>query len=296
MGTSTPSVSPERLQEQLRDLNSQNHALQAQTQTERGQLERLKKVREVQEIEKSAAGDVHRLREERNLLQSRWKELSTSSSSQNREQADQVHAHELKRLRQDVEMLHNHKEQLRKQLQDSEREQQELKDNFLYVKGQLDKVQMKQAHAAADSSEVRRHRDTLENLLEERNRLSMRLEGLLREVEKEKGYHEQSLERVMTANGRLLEEKDRVAKEVQRLSQLYAESVQQLQGRSDSLSNTSGVFRMDSLMNTSTSVAEEDLEELAAVKAELEQLDGVLASKEQENEGLKMRIRKLAVT
>merc|ERR1712048_320933 len=114
--------------------------------------------------------------------------------------------------------------------------------------------------------------------------------------EKEKGYHEQSLERVNTANARLLEEKDRVAKEVQRLSQLYAESVQQLQGRTDSLSNTSGVFRMDSLMNTTNSVAEADLEELAAVRTELEQVDEVLKSKEQENEGLKMRIRKLAVT
>merc|ERR1712187_637094 len=154
----------------------------------------------------------------------------------------------------------------------------------------------KQAHAAADDSEVQRHRQTLDLLVEERNRLSMRLERVIAEVEKEKGYHEQGLERVMTANARLREEKDRVAKEVQRLSQLYAESVQQLQGRTDSLSNTSGVFRMDSLMNTSNSVAEADLEELAAVEAELEQADAVLQSKEQENEGLKMRIRKLAVT
>merc|ERR1712178_605944 len=100
---------------------------------------------------------------------------------------------------------------------------------------------MKQVNAAADDTDVQRHRDTLDLLVEDRNRLHMRLETLLREVEKEKGYHEQSLERVMNANARLIEEKDCVANEVKRLSQLYAESVHELQSKSDSSCGTSDV-------------------------------------------------------
>merc|ERR1712151_1118330 len=125
--------------------------------------------------------------------------------------------------------------------------------------GQLDKVQMRQTQAAAmgmgTSAEVQRHREALDASTEERNRLATRLEALLRDAEKEKAYHEQSLERVMQANGRLLEEKDRATNDVQRLSQLYADSVRQLQGsgfggypgRSDSLVDTSSVFRADSV-------------------------------------------------
>merc|ERR1719326_2677281 len=104
-------------------------------------------------------------------------ELSSSSNPQQRDKADQVHAHELKRLRQDVEALHNQKEQLRRQLQDQDKERQELQDNFLYVKGQLDKVQMKQAQPAADFPEVQRHQQMLQQLADERNKLSIRLEG-----------------------------------------------------------------------------------------------------------------------
>merc|ERR1712083_856151 len=99
-----------------------------------------------------------------------------------------------------------------------------------------------------------------ENLGRERNSLSMRLEGLLREVERDKGQHEQSLSRVMSANARLLEEKDSATKEVQRLSQLYAESVQQLQGKGDSMSNTIDVLMLHSIMHRR--VEEADLEDL----------------------------------
>mmetsp|Transcript_120904 Transcript_120904/g.341923 ORF Transcript_120904/g.341923 Transcript_120904/m.341923 type:complete len:662 (-) Transcript_120904:159-2144(-) len=301
--TSAPATSVERLQEQLHEVNLQNKALQAQIQSERQHTEKLQHSNQAASASSSAAaGEAQRLRETRQLLEARFKEVSSSSTTvQQRDQRDQVHTQELKGLRQDVEMLHNHKEMLRRQLQDSDRERQELQDNFLYVKGQLDKVQMKQAHAAAnpagDGSEIHRHQKTLHVVSEERSRLSARLEGLLREVEKEKAYHEQSLERVMTANARLLEEKDRAAKEVQRLSQLYAESVQQLQGHSrmDSLSHTqSGLFNTDSLSNTRNGSA--NAAEFARLHTQVAKADEALKKKEQENEALKQRIRKLAVT
>lgn len=297
--SATPALSVERLQSQLREANQQNQSLQGELAMWKQDLEKLQRQRKAAGNSASSAGggalaaELKNLREERLLLQEKMRELSSSSATtQQRDQADQVHANELKRLRQDVEMLHNQKEQLRRQLQDADRERQELQDNFLYVKGQLDKVQMRQAQAAANpdagsAKELARHRQTLEDVSEERNRLAMRMEGLLREVEKEKTYHEQSLERVMTANARLLEEKDKAAKEVQRLSQLYSESVQQLQNTS-----SSGVFRADSITSSSGFV---DPDELGRVRAQIAQIDEALQRKEQENESLKNRIRKLAV-
>jgi len=297
-----PAVSVERLQDQLRESNQQIQAHQAELQSERQRLEKLQSKRKAAEADggRTPGGgerQAPQLREERDLLQARLMELSSSSATAGqRDKADQVHAHELKRLRQDVESLHNHKEQLRRQLQDQDRERQELQDNFLYVKGQLDKVQMKQAQAAANmagdgSKELQKHRQTLTNVEEERNRLSMRLEGLLREVEKEKAYHEQSLERVMTANARLLEERDRTAREVQRISQLYAESVNDMQSEVNQ-TNQTGVLRSERGVAEPALVSEE---EFARLRSQMAQADEDLKRKDQENESLKNRIRKLAV-
>merc|ERR1740129_1704041 len=126
--------------------------------------------------------------EERDLLKARLTEVSHSSGTvQQRDQADQVHAHELKRLRQDVEALHNQKAKLRQQLQDHDREREEMQQSFLYVKGQLDKVQMKQANAAANQEgeperELQRHRQMASQVEEERSRLAMRLQNVLRDA------------------------------------------------------------------------------------------------------------------
>merc|ERR1719343_203643 len=108
---------------------------------------------------------------------------------------DQAHTQELKRLRQDVESLHNQKEHFRRDLQDKDREREELQQNFLYVKNQLDKVQMKQAQSHANygdggTRELQKHQHSLEAVGEERSRLSSRLEQILNEFEKEKAYHE----------------------------------------------------------------------------------------------------------
>jgi len=299
VGHVSAAVPVERLQEQLHEVNVQNQTLTADIQAGRQKLEKFQRARKTAEVSAASAGtikrDVAQLKEERSFLQARLNELTgTTNTPKQRDQADQVHAHELKRLRQDVETLHNQKEDLRRRLQDADNERHELQENFLYVKGQLDKVQMRQAQAAASSSsdgskEVQGARANVEAAIAERNRLSMRLEGTLREVEKEKAYHEQSLERVVRANARLMEEKDQAAKEVQRISQLYAESVEQI-----NQTNQSGVFSMDPSSTYGGSPVA-DPEEISRLQAQIAQAAASIQQKENENESLKNRIRKLAV-
>merc|ERR1711920_81835 len=232
------------------------------------------------------------------MLQERLTELRNGNGSvQSRDQADQVHAHELKRLRQDVETLHNQKEQLRLHLADQDREREELQSNFLYVKGQLDKVQMKQANAAGNhtsdcANEIKKHRQTLDKVDEEKKRLVMRLDSALKDAEKEKAYHEQSLERVVTANARLMEEKDRVAREVQRLSKLYTESMNNMQNDSGGMGSGIGFGSEVSEVDGGDQV---DHDEIRRIQDQIKKADEALAKKEQENLSLKNRIRKLAV-
>jgi hypothetical protein len=300
-GAGSPSALPvETLREQLREANQQTQATQADLQDMRQQLERLRRVREAAEARVAArtpapAEQARMLREERDFLQARLKELGTASATpHHRDQADHVHALELKRLRQDVEMLNDEKENLRRRLQDQDRERQELQDNFLYVKAQHDKVQMRlQQQQAADvagdaNRELQRHRATLNNIAEERSRLAARLESALREAEKEKAYHEQSLERVSAANGRITEERDRAAWEVRRISRLYTDSVSQYRGtdEEDILSRT---------QSGPAGVRIADQEELSRLQVTLSEVGEAVKRKEQENESLKNRIRKLAV-
>jgi len=302
-GTGSPSSLPlEALREQLQEAKEQTRATQAEMQDMRQHLEKLRRAREEREARAAArtpapAEQARMLREERDYLQARLKELGTASVTvQHRDQADHVHAVELKRLRQDVEMLNDEKENLRRRLQDQDRERQELQDNFLYVKAQHDKVQMRlQQQQAADvagdaNRELQRHRATLNNIAEERSRLGARLESALREAEKEKAYHEQSLERVTTANARIMEERDRAAWEVRRISRLYSDSVSQFRGadEDDVLSRTHGGPAGVSLRTA-------DQEELARLQVTFSEVSEAVKRKEQENESLKNRIRKLAV-
>merc|ERR1711865_255136 len=117
------------------------------------------------------------------MLKMRLTELS-SCSGQQRGQADQTHTQELKRMRNDVETLHDEKEALRGQLRDADRTRQELQENFLYVKNQLDKVQVKQAQTAAgntpEEKDVKNLTQAIEALTEEKSRLNQRLEGVQR--------------------------------------------------------------------------------------------------------------------
>jgi len=303
-----PAASPDRLQEQVKESFSTNQFLQAELQRATDELAQLRSEREARRRDDRPAGggvlvqEATRLREERSALQTRLMELSNGTfNAEKQEKVDQAHTQELKRLRQDVEQLHNSKEQLRRELQDKGREREELQQNFLYVKSQLDKVQMKQAQSfngngSADGSrEQQKHQKALDAVGEERSRLSSRLETLLNEFEKEKGYHEQSLERLMKANGKIMEEKDRSSREVQRLSQLYADSVKQLQGvgqggETDRTMMTTGTLRPED-----GGSSDEGQDEVRKLTAELATVEESLVKREQENDSLKSRIRKLAI-
>eukprot|EP00439_Symbiodinium_sp_Y106_P072500 s561_g13.t1 len=314
--TNVPSA--DRLQEQLKEISTSNRSQQAEVESLRMHLEKLgesKKLAEARARSGAGAGpeaQVHQLKDERDMLKARLEELSSNTATVQHDQQEQVHTQELKRLRQDVESLHNEKEQLRRQLQDQDKERQELQDNFLYVKTQLDKVQMKQAEAAQNGSsdgqkELQRHKQTLQSISEERNRLAARMDSALNVAEKDKAYHEQSVERVTTANARLMEEllwpcvclplfdgvqamcsqeRDRISKEVERLSSLYGESVRQLQA---SLADAqSGKFE--------SGAGQTDPAEMALLRSEAEDLDAMLREREEENDALKTRIRKLAAS
>jgi len=286
----------QRLQEQLAEVQSENRELADEVSKTR---QRLADAKEANRGGKGASPQPSteeiKLRQERDALRLQLADMSSSSDL-----ADQAHAAEIKRHRQDVEALHGQKEELRRVLMDADKERQELQDNFLYVKGQLDKVQVLQAQSAGSGpqeQEMAKVRQSLRDLQEERNRLNTRLEGVSREAEKEKTYHETSLERVMTANSRLMEEKDRMELECRRVAQLYAESVRQAQP-TPAAPCALEATQTTSLDATAEAIGEANAQdaELKAVKAQIAEVNEAIHAREQENESLKNRIRKLAVS
>merc|ERR1712190_127128 len=140
-------------------------------------------------------------------------------------QRDFTRGEELRRLRSDVEQLHGEKEGLERCTVQADKEKQDLIENFLYVKGCLDKLQMASLQTPAASPEHEREvsklKESYSQVVDERNRLAVRVEALDRDREKQKQMRESALERVMNANARLLEERDRLEKEKARVSDLY---------------------------------------------------------------------------
>mmetsp|Transcript_62666 Transcript_62666/g.161765 ORF Transcript_62666/g.161765 Transcript_62666/m.161765 type:complete len:658 (+) Transcript_62666:50-2023(+) len=294
-GSPQPAVTAERIAEQLNESQAVERGFRKDVANTKEALEALRAtLRKAEEI----TPQILRSREERNMLRSRLSELTTvSNSAKQLDQDDQSHALELKRLRQDVEALHNCKEKLRKRLQDKETEKEELQQNFFYVKSQLDKCQLRVAQDAngeAAGKELERHSTTLSNTKDERTRLSSRLESVLRDQEKEKVYHEQQVDRVTQANAKLHEDKDRVAREVQRLSQMYADAVKQLQCEGSAGAGQADMFATDPADQVGSS-ASADPEDVRRVRAALREKQSSLKSKQAENESLRNRIRKLAV-
>jgi hypothetical protein len=294
-GSSASPVPLADLQSQLRETQELNKHLESQLQSQRKQFEDAKAAAAKRATGGSASiQNILQIREKRDMLKIRLQELQSTNGMQ-RDQADQVHTLELKRLRQEVEDLHNTKEDLRRQLQDNDRSNQELQENFLYVKGQRDKVQAKQSESTTGKSheekELVRFREAVEAITAERNCLNLRMDGTQKELEKEKSYHESSLERLMAATAKLREDKDRSEQDVQRLSQLYAAAAKQVQEEDrDGL----GITRMDSIAEPPVASAQ-DQEEIKQLQAQLVQVDESFKKREQENESLKNRIRKLAV-
>merc|ERR1712187_1085051 len=120
--------------------------------------------------------------------------------------------------------------------------------------------------------------------VDERNRVSVRVEAFDRDREKSEQQREADLERVMNANARLLEERDRLEKEKARVSQLYQHTMGAMGAVVKAPGSSEGY--------PSGSASAADLERL---KQELAQKKELLAKREQEGESLRSRLRKLAM-
>eukprot|EP00930_Biecheleria_cincta_P046083 TRINITY_DN31781_c0_g1_i1.p1 TRINITY_DN31781_c0_g1~~TRINITY_DN31781_c0_g1_i1.p1 ORF type:complete len:640 (+),score=144.49 TRINITY_DN31781_c0_g1_i1:67-1986(+) len=201
-------------------------------------------------------------------------------------QRDMTRTDELRRLRSDVEALNRAKLELERCLQDAEKDKAELIENFLYCKGCLDKLQMASLESGACSPEHERQlsqlRAAYSKECDERNRLAVRVQAMDQDREKQKQQREAALERVMQANARLMEERDRSQKEKARVSALY----QQTMGA------------MGALVDGSAGISDQggcDVASLEALRAELAKKREILNKKEQEGDSLRARLRKLAM-
>jgi len=202
-------------------------------------------------------------------------------------QRDLTRQEELRRLRADVDMLNSEKEGLERCSVQADKDKQDLIENFLYVKGCLDKLQMVSLQMPAASPEhdreVARLKETYSQVVDERNRLAIRVETMDRDREKQKQQHESALERVMNANAQLLGERDRLEKEKARVSELC----QSTMGAMGVVPGAGGAATNAAGGNSTAS--------LGALTAELAQKHQFLRKREQEGESLRARLRKLAM-
>jgi len=203
----------------------------------------------------------------------------------NNVQIDNSRAAELTRLRRDVDTLTDVNNGLNRNLKDAETEKQNLIDNFLNVKKDLDNLQIASLNSAAANPEMERHLTSLrikhDEALSERNRVAAQIESIDRDRENQKQQQEAALERVMAQNAKLLEERDRMDKEKNRVSGLY----QATMGAMGAGPETAAPSASDD--GTVESV--EDLKERLRQKKEL------LTKREEESESLRSRLRKLAM-
>jgi len=200
-------------------------------------------------------------------------------------QRDLTRQEELRRLRADVDMLNSEKEGLERCSVQADKDKQDLIENFLYVKGCLDKLQMVSLQMPAASPEhdreVARLKETYSQVVDEQNRLAIRVETMDRDREKQKQQHESALERVMSANARLLGERDRLEKEKARVSELYHSTM----GAMGVVAGTGGAG------GAGTNVAGGNFRvSLGALTAELAQKQQLLRKREQEGESLRARL------
>eukprot|EP00927_Polykrikos_kofoidii_P079259 TRINITY_DN76044_c0_g1_i1.p1 TRINITY_DN76044_c0_g1~~TRINITY_DN76044_c0_g1_i1.p1 ORF type:complete len:631 (-),score=142.80 TRINITY_DN76044_c0_g1_i1:39-1931(-) len=269
------------LQLQLHDAKAVHQRLQMETQELKVKLEEERSKAPSQ----NEASEVDVLQEEITRLRNGIGSLAGEAASHS--QRDHTRSEELRRLRQDVETLNAEKEGLEKCCVQAEKEKQDLVENFLYVKGCLDKLQWASLQTPAASPEVEREVAMLKanynQVVDERNRLGVRVEALDRDREKQKAHRESALERVMNANARLLEERDRLEKEKARVSELY----QSTMGAMGAVTEAGG-----GVGGGADAITPADLE---AMKAELAQKAELLGKREQESESLRSRLRKLAM-
>lgn len=255
-----------------------------------------------------AAGDGLEVEALRSELATLKADIAAVTGDTEAKQLDHSRAEELRRLRRDVDVLNQEKEGLDRILADADKEKQDLIENFLYVKGCLDKLQMASINAPAASPEVERElasmRATYEKAVDERNRVAVKVEQIDREREKQKQQREAALERVMTANARLLEERDRLEREKARVSELYQQTMGTMGATAPPAAPSSGGYPAASGGAGSGDGAEASSLPLAPgatalsleqLRAELKQKTELLAKRESETESLRSRLRKLAM-
>merc|ERR1719330_1805567 len=211
------------LQLQIHEARSTHSQLQLDLQETRQRIED-----ELQRVPKGAdstanAAELEAVQLEIQQLRAQIGAMAGNKADMNRR--DLTRQEELRRLRADVDMLNGEKEGLESNNIQADKEKSELIENFLYVKGCLDKLQMASLQTPAASPEHERQvaqlKSNYSQVVEERNRLAVRVDGLDRERERQKQHRESALERFMNANARLLEERDRLEKEKSRVSELY---------------------------------------------------------------------------
>eukprot|EP00397_Hematodinium_sp_SG-2012_P009009 GEMP01009081.1.p1 GENE.GEMP01009081.1~~GEMP01009081.1.p1 ORF type:complete len:609 (+),score=138.36 GEMP01009081.1:130-1956(+) len=179
---------------------------------------------------------------------------------------------ELRRQLAEMDKIRQEKEGLVLRIRAVDQEKQEIISNYHHMKQECEKLQMRQAASESSSSSAIVDTGRHTQIVEEKNRLARQLEQMCREKERGKNSQEAQVERLMGANAKLLEEKDRIEKEKQRISTLFQETVAQLRAGAPNGGSD------------------------PAVQATIQQQQDTIARLEQENGSLKSRIRKLAMT
>jgi len=278
--TPTKGGAAAALQLQIHDGRALNSRLNLEAQELRQQLEDLQ-----------AAGDEGPALEKRaraiegfkmEIAKLRAQINSLAGNVEMHSQRDMTRADELRRLRSDVNSLNREKEALEQSVAQAEKEKEDLIENFLYTKGCLDKLQIACINSPACSPEHEREvaqlRDTYNQVVDERNRLMVKVEAMDKDREKQKQFRESALEKVSQANARLLEERDRLEKEKARVSALYQQTI-------------------GMLAHSAAKAEAEEEDKLAtfeALKAKVVKMRDVLQKKEDENESLRLRLKRLA--
>mmetsp|Transcript_16237 Transcript_16237/g.36399 ORF Transcript_16237/g.36399 Transcript_16237/m.36399 type:complete len:616 (+) Transcript_16237:147-1994(+) len=269
------------LQLQLHDAKALNSKLTTDMRDLRERLEQ-----EEQTTSEGYGAEATELREEIARLEASLRAISggTVVSSQRDESRCQTREQELRRLRQDVDELQKEKEGLERNVQQGEREKQDLIENFLYVKGALDKLQIQSLDMPEASpevvGEVLQLKTSYSDAVDERNRLAVKVESMDRDREKEKAHRDAAVERVMATNAKLMEERDRLQKEKSRISELYRGTMSAM-GADEAAEVRSG---------TAPST-----ESLTALEAEVAEKSDQLRKAELEGDSLRSRLRKLAM-
>jgi len=170
-----------------------------------------------------------------------------------------------------------------------ERTQQELTTLQEQRRSLMARLEVAQASGSAPSPAVeqvvRRLQQELEQAAGERVAMARRADQLSKELEKSKSNQEGTMQRLMAANARLLEEKEKLEREIKQVSELYDSTVRQL-GVGGLTGSALPSVQMHANVHAQHQISQLE-QQLAARQQSLTAL-------QQEQENMKRRIRSLA--